>query len=113
MGEMVITSIRREIDGNSRIPKTLSGIAAKVQRTKNDKHRQILANHIWFRLCDHNSADMPEMQLLKSMATYARDEYIDTESIVEALIKFGFSEAYAINATNSIVQSEINQKKRS
>jgi len=107
---MVITSIRNEIKENSRIPKTLGGIIAKVQRIKISKHRQILANHIWFRICDHHPADLPEMKLLKSMATYTRDEFVETETVTDALKAFGFTEAYAINATNSMVQSEIRQK---
>ena len=53
---MVITSIKEEIKDNARVPKTLGGIVAKVQRIKKDKHREILANHIWFRLCDHYPA---------------------------------------------------------
>ena len=110
---MVITSIKEEIKDNARIPKTLGGIVAKVQRIKKDKHREILANHIWFRICDHHPAELPEMKSLKLMATYTRDEFIETETVVKALRSFGFSEAYAINSTNSMLQSELRQKEAS
>jgi len=107
---MVITSIKEEIKDNARIPKTLGGIVAKVQRIKKDKHREILANHIWFRLCDHYPAELPEMKSLKLMATYTRDEFIETETMVRALRSFGFSEAYTTNSTNSVLQAERRQK---
>ena len=107
---MVITSIKEEIKDNARIPKTLGGIVAKVQRIKKDKYREILANHIWFRLCDHYPAELPEMKSLKLMATYTRDEFIETDIVVKALRAFGFSEAYTINATNSMLQAERRQK---
>ena len=107
---MVITSIKEEIKDNAMIPKTLGGIVAKVQRIEKDKHREILANHIWFRLCDHYPAELPEMKSLKLMATYTRDEFIETETMVRALRSFGFSEAYTTNSTNSVLQAERRQK---
>tara|TARA_R110002153_G_scaffold151656_1_gene303058 strand:- start:1583 stop:1924 length:342 start_codon:yes stop_codon:yes gene_type:complete len=107
---MVITSIKEEIKENSRIPKTLGGIVAKVQRIKKDKHREILANHIWFRICDFHPAELPEMKSLKLMATYTRDEFIETETVVQALKSFGFSEDYTISSTNSMLQAERRQR---
>lgn len=44
------------------------------------------------------------------MANYTRDEFIEVETVTDALKAFGFTEAYALNATNSMVQSEIRQK---
>ena len=50
------------------------------------------------------------MKSLKLMATYTRDEFIETETMVKALRSFGFSEAYTTNSTNSVLQAERRQK---